>query len=118
MDTQTKQQLLAAGINVDSAMARFMNNAALLEKFLRRFPDDPNYAQLCQALEQGDVDAAFTAAHTLKGVAGNLSLDNLFAATSVVVESLRNQDLTAARQQMLQLQAAYTRVLDALSSWQ
>lgn len=117
MDDQTKQQLLAAGINVDSALARFMNNDALMEKFLRRFPDDPSYAQLCQAMTQGDVDAAFTAAHTLKGIAGNLSLDDLSAAASVVVESLRSKNLDAARQQMVQLQAAYTRVRDALFSW-
>ena len=117
MDANVRQHLLAAGINVDTALERFLRNSALWEKYLRRFPDDPNYALLCQAMEQGDMEAAFTAAHTLKGVAGNLSLDALFAATSTVVESLRRRDLSAAREQMLPLQHAYGQVLDALSAW-
>ena len=103
MDANVRQHLLAAGINVDTALERFLRNSALMEKYLRRFPDDPNYALLCQAMEQGDMEAAFTAAHTLKGVAGNLSLDALFAATST--------------EQMLPLQHAYGQVLDALSAW-
>ena len=117
MDANVRQHLLAAGINVDTALERFLRNSALMEKYLRRFLDDPNYALLCQAMEQGDMEAAFTAAHTLKGVAGNLSLDALFAATSTVVESLRRRDLSAAREQMLPLQHAYGQVLDALSAW-
>ena len=64
------------------------------------------------------MEAAFTAAHTLKGVAGNLSLDALFGRyLHGVVESLRRRDLSAAREQMLPLQHAYGQVLDALSAW-
>lgn len=118
MDNEAKLRLLVAGVNVDSAMARFLNNAALMEKFLRRFPSDPNYSLLCQAMAQGDTDAAFTAAHTLKGVAGNLSLDRLFAATSTVVESLRGKDLAMAEQQMPPLHQAYREVIEALAAWQ
>lgn len=118
INSEAKLHLVAAGINVDSAMARFLNNAALMEKFLRRFPNDSNYSLLCQAMAQGDADAAFTAAHTLKGVAGNLSLDRLFAATSAVVESLRGKDLAMAEQQMPPLHQAYREVIEALAAWQ
>lgn len=117
MDHETKLRLSAAGVNVDSALARFMNNASLMEKFLRRFPTDPNYENLCRALKQGDVEAAFTAAHTLKGVSGNLSLERLFAATCDVVEALRAKDLAAAQAHLPALQNAYDDVLAALAAW-
>ena len=59
------------------------------------FSDDPVAAAL-QWQEQGakflhlvDLDGAFEAAHTLKGVAGNLGLTPLYRSVCAVVEPLR-----------------------------
>ncbi len=46
MDDTIKKQLTEAGVDLDKTMERFMNNEALYLKFLKRFPEDPNYAQL------------------------------------------------------------------------
>lgn len=114
MDQQKRERLCKAGIDVDGALARFMNNEALLLKFLFRFPADPNFAALEQALEQGNTEQAFTAAHTLKGVAGNLSLEELHRQVSLQVEDLRVGNLAQAREKMPQVCQAYEAVLSAL----
>lgn len=61
----------------------------LVEKFARKFPDDQSYAELTAAMAAGDHDVAFRAAHTLKGVAANLSFTRLRASASELTELLR-----------------------------
>lgn len=55
-------------------------------------------------------------AHTLKGVAGNLSMRDLFARVSEVVECLRGGDIGAAAEKMPAVEASYRKVADALSA--
>ena len=54
MDSVRRQRLMDAGIDVDSALGRFMNNEALLERFLAKFPADPNHDRLTAAIAAGD----------------------------------------------------------------
>ena len=61
MDLQKRERLCKAGIDVDGALARFMNNEALLLKFLFRFPADPNFAALEQALAYAGGNRALAA---------------------------------------------------------
>lgn len=61
----------------------------LVEKFVRKFLDDQSYAELASAIAVGDYDAAFRAAHTLKGVAANLSFTKLRSSASELTELLR-----------------------------
>ena len=116
MEENARRPLEAAGIDVDEALARFMGNEALLAKFLLRFPADENFPLLCRAMEQSDPDGAFQAAHTLKGVVGNLSMTGLFRQVSALVEDLRQGDLPAAEARMPALQAQYDTVIAALNA--
>lgn len=115
MDSLKKQHLLDAGIAVEDALARFLGNEALLLRFLGKFAQDPNFSALCAALEEGRTRDAFLAAHTLKGVTGNLSMQALFTQISDLVEDLRREDLEAARTRLPAVRAQYQRVLDALA---
>ena len=115
MDERTREVLEAAGVRTDEALERFLGSEALLMKFLLRFPSDQNFARLEEALAAGDPAGAFAAAHTLKGVAGNLSLADLFQALEPVVEALRRGDLAAARGAMPDLTARYGRLTAALT---
>ena len=74
MDAMRKQKLMDAGIDVDSALERFMNNEGLLEKFLAKFPADPNHDALTAAIAAGDKEKALAASHTMKGMCGNFSM--------------------------------------------
>ena len=77
------------GANYELTMNRFLHNEAMYLKLLNKLPADPNLQRLEKALECGDLSDAFEAAHTLKGVAGNLGLTPLFDAVSAIVEPLR-----------------------------
>ena len=61
----------------------------LVEKFVRKFPEDQSYAELTAAMAAGNHDVAFRAAHTLKGVAANLSFTKLRTSASELTELLR-----------------------------
>ena len=115
MDPMKRARLRAAGVDVDEALERFLQNEALLMKFLARLPADPTFGQLCAAMEAGDAQAAFTAAHTLKGLAGNLSLHRLHQAVSRQVELLRSGDLAAAAELMPEIRAAWQAAADAVT---
>lgn len=60
-----------------------------IEKFFLMFTRDPSYNELVSAMEAGDAATVFRMAHTLKGVAGNLSLTELGHASSELCESTR-----------------------------
>ena len=114
MDITWKQKAQNAGIDIDAGVERFMGNEALYEKFLHRFAEDKSYSELAAALAEGNCETAFTAAHTLKGVSGNLSLTKLQKIVSEQVEYLRAGNLDAAIPLMKDISAAYNDVLSVL----
>jgi len=65
-------------INVEEGLSRVMNNAKLFSKLLGKFKIDPSLSEIETAFAQGAVDTAKNSAHTLKGLAANLSLTELF----------------------------------------
>jgi HPt (histidine-containing phosphotransfer) domain-containing protein len=67
-------------IYVDFAdgVKRVVNNAKLYVKLLNKFRNDTKLDNLEAALAAGDLETAQGAAHTIKGVAANLSLTELF----------------------------------------
>ena len=83
--------------NVDEAMQRFMNNAALYEKMLKKLPNMMKGKQVMEAIETGNIDGAIEIAHTLKGVLGNLSITPLYEAYTDIVALLRQNDMEKAK---------------------
>lgn len=77
------------GANYETTMTRFMGNEQIYLKILAMLPQDENLRKLDQALQADDYSAAFDAAHTLKGIAGNLGLTHLYQAVCAIVEPLR-----------------------------
>jgi histidine phosphotransfer protein HptB len=89
----------------------------LVRKFLGKFKDDKSFGELTAALEAGDVETAFRAAHTMKGVCANLGLDSLFKLSSDVTEILRPKAEGAveeAKKKLPDLEKEYKRVLEEL----
>lgn len=114
MTLERREQLEAAGIDVAAVLERVMDSEALLERLLKKFPDDPQYPALRAALERGDAEAAVIASHTLKGVCGNLSMTALYQLFTAQVDALRRGDLEGARDMMAQIGPAYERVTAAI----
>lgn len=75
---------------------RRLGSIAAVERFLRMFAGDDTFAMLEAAMSAGDVQRAFRAAHTLKGLAANLGLVQLGQAASVLTEALRGSDMQSA----------------------
>ena len=114
MDQMQKEAVAAAGVDSDSALERCLGNEVLLCRFYAKFLEDPNYAKLQTALAARDPAGAVQAAHTLKGVCGNLSMTALFPLFARQVESLRAGDWDTADQLMEQISCAYGQVTRTL----
>lgn len=91
MEEKFKRQLEEGGADVETTLKRFMGNETIYQKFLGKFPDDPNYVKLGENLEEGAFVAAYECAHALKGVVGNLGLTPIYQRVSDLVEELRNK---------------------------
>ncbi|CVH75658.1 Hpt domain protein [Coriobacteriaceae bacterium CHKCI002] len=108
--TDRTELLREGGIDHREAMERFCGNEALYERLALKFLDDPHFAELEQALSDKDAQAAYRAAHSLKGVAGNLSLRRLYDQTCRLCDALRASDLDAAERILPDARAAYSAV--------
>lgn len=102
MDENFRKQLEENGADVDTTLKRFMGNETIYLKFIRKFLDDKNYEAIETSLAQNDYEAAFTGAHSLKGVAGNLGLNPVYEAASEMSELLRNVKSTGVDAEELQ----------------
>ena len=78
------------GGNYDEVISRLRTDERVI-KFLLRVVEDGSYKLLCDSIESGNVDEAFRAAHTLKGVCGNLAITRLGASSSELTEILREK---------------------------
>ncbi len=114
MNQEIKEALAAAGVNMEEALNRLMNNEMLLKRLLLKFKDDKNFAGLEQAVAEKSYEDAFHCAHTLKGVAGNLGLEKVMNADVVVVEKLRSQNYEGLEEDVANLKEAYTQVMDVI----
>ena len=65
-------------INAEEGKKRVMNNVKLYVKLLTKFKSDTNLEELYSFVETQDWEKAQVSAHTIKGVAANLSLIELF----------------------------------------
>ncbi len=75
----------------DDVMSR-MPMEKLIFKYLMKFLDDSSFMLLKEALNQGQLEEAFRASHTLKGICSNLGLTALQKAADELTECLRQQD--------------------------
>ncbi len=109
MTDERRAVLEAGGFNVDEAMKRFMNKEQLWIRFLKKFKADDSYANLVEAMAEGDVKKAFAAAHTLKGITGNLAMSRFHVLAGEQTEHLRNEEggMEAAAAMMPQITELY-----------
>ncbi|WP_369282906.1 Hpt domain-containing protein [Oscillibacter sp. GMB15532] len=89
-------QLRAHGADMDGAMNRLLGDEELYAVCFGLFLEDAAFAALGVALDTGDRDAAFEAAHSLKGVAGNLGLTRIYRLSGELVEPLRGNGAAEA----------------------
>lgn len=80
------------GANYEEVESR-LRTEERIKKFLLKILNDKSYDLLCDSIEQKNMEEAFRAAHTLKGISQNLSLTTLYHSSSLLSEELReNQE--------------------------
>lgn len=90
----TIESLKQYGANVEEGLKRCMNNEEFYLKLVTKAVDDASYDRLKAALDENDLDAAFEAAHALKGVSANLSLTPIYEPVYEITELLRSRTET------------------------
>lgn len=89
-------ELAALGVNTDEALGRFMNNSALYERLLAKFPESAKAAAVAEQFAAKDHAKALESTHSLKGVTGNLSLTPLYKAYTDIVALIREEKYAEA----------------------
>ena len=114
----TLQECYAAlGGNYDDAISR-LRSERLVTKFVVKFLDDDSCALLLRSMDAENYEEAFRAAHTIKGVCQNLSIDKLQASSSRLCESLRNGYTPESDALAEEVRADYSQTAAAIEAFQ
>lgn len=106
------------GVNTVAGLNRFAGNQKIYEKILFKFPQDESFTTLHSAIASEDFDTARKAAHTVKGIAANLSLDPFTETITQLEQALKLEDYNKALtlfQQAKDLYDALTELIDEYS---
>lgn len=104
------------GANYQDVIKRLLS-VSMIEKYALKFREDTSFQELEKALNDKQVEIAFRAAHTLKGVCMNLGFDHLYKPSFEITESLRAGNLELALQQFDAVKEQYTKTIDALNEF-
>ena len=85
----TIEKLAEYGADVKAGLNLCMNSEDFYLRMVSMVVAEQSFADLKKAIEENDLDAAFQAAHALKGVTGNLSLTPLYNKVAEITELLR-----------------------------
>lgn len=102
------------GINYEEGLKRFLGQEDLYHEILKVFIQENTMHDLEVAMKEEDYESAYRAAHTLKGEAGNLSLDWLYHSTCEFVEALKRKDIESAVKVYPKLVKYYTLVYNTI----
>lgn len=118
MEWKYKEQLRNAGVDLQTALDRFMNNEALYTKILFKFPLDNSFNNLKEQLTQNNIQEAFAAAHTLKGICGNLSLTCLTDIIYPMADKLKSGQIDGMDEMMDNLEKHYLEICSIIKRMQ
>lgn len=109
-------QELSESINLSlsATLARFGGNQSLFLRFLRRFPSDATWQQLCDAAQKQDYQQIEVSAHTLKGVSANLGLDTFSQLCNEIVSSVRTSQYDTLPGLIQQASTCYDQICQAI----
>ena len=110
-------ELQAFDADIQDGLTRFVNNAALYEKMLKKFPAAAEDLQVLEYFESGDLEKALANAHTLKGMTGNLSLSPLYKAYTDIVSLLREEKPEEAKKLLVDVIPAQKEIIECIKRY-
>jgi len=102
----------AVYIDFADGLKRVVNNTKLYVKLLDKFKNENKLDGLEAAIKAGDMDKARNAAHTLKGVAANLSLTELYKQSLALETQIKGGAADPA--QLNTVKTVFTRTLQEI----
>ena len=102
------------GSDYDAIVKLMGGSERIVDKFVRKFPNDPSAAELFRSFEEKDYETAFRMAHTLKGVCLNLGFTKLHESASALTEALRDHVADNAPELLENVRRDYDEVIGAL----
>lgn len=76
-------------INVEEGLGRIRGNKVLYKRMLAMFLDSKELTEFDGLIAEGKIEDASHSSHSVKGIAGNLSLTDLFDIANQLTEELR-----------------------------
>ncbi len=107
-------ELEELGVNTEDALERFSGNSSLYIRMIGKFPASINGLEVMPCIESGDLAAAVTNAHTIKGVTGNLSITPLFKSYTEIVNELRAGNADKAKEILNNILPVQKKILDCI----
>ncbi|MDR0690127.1 MAG: Hpt domain-containing protein [Spirochaetaceae bacterium] len=80
-------------VDIEEGRKRVMGNTKLYIKLLNKFKADPNLEALLAAVEKTDYEKAQGLVHTIKGIAANLSLTELYKQSVEFETQIKNREV-------------------------
>lgn len=114
MDPKQLHALSLRDTDVQGALRRLSGNEDLYVSCLIKFLDDPTMGELNATIREQAWDEAFTAAHALKGLAGNMGFVPLMHSTGQLVVLIRGGRLSEIGECIAQINSSYRDITDAI----
>lgn len=89
----TMEKLVALGVDLESTLKRFCDDADLLVEMLHEFAAENLAEELPEAAARGDYHQIELTAHAVKGTSANLGLVELSARCNDAVQAVRSGKL-------------------------
>lgn len=100
--------------NFDSVLTLMGGSERIVDKFVKKFPNDKTAEQLFETFAAGDYETAFRMAHTLKGLCLNLGFEKLRSSSSELTEALRGGVAENAPELLETVRRDYSEIIDLL----
>lgn len=106
-----------SGVNYSEGLERFSGKKEIYEKYLNKYISDGTFALLVQSMDNKSYEEAFKLAHSLKGMLGNLSINDLYGKMCEFVDCLRGgADVQKAAAMFPELVKMNTAVVEAIKN--
>jgi len=95
-------------VDFNEGVKRVVNNAKLYVRLLTKFKTDTTILELPVSLAAGDLEKAQGQAHTIKGIAANLSLKELFNQVLELENQIKAKSVDANQMEIVKTVFAST----------
>ena len=108
------EELRALGVDIDGGMKRINGNEALYKRLLGSFVKTIKEHDVQPDFDAADYTETIEKAHTIKGVAGNLSLTPLYKSYTDIVDLLRAGRPEEAREILVKILPVQTEIIGCI----